>query len=76
MLNVLCSFLRAVYDFCFAIYRDIYGAALLVRTRLRMKQFDRRNANVFETFAKIVRKQPFKTCLIFENRIWTFKDVF
>lgn len=75
MANFLNSFIRCVNSLAIAIYRDIYGAFLLIQSRLKLRRFEKQNETIFEAVSKVVRRNPNKTCFIFEDRIWTFKDV-
>ena len=73
--NIVYSFLSFIYDFLFAIYRDIMGTRMLIKTTKRLAKFEKENSTVFEEFQKNVKKSPNKACILFDDQVWTFKDV-
>lgn len=75
MLAILVSYIKFVCEIFQAIYRDVLGTILLMRTRRRLNRFQKQNSNVYNEFCKLVRSQPDKACVIFNDQIWTFRDV-
>lgn len=76
MLAILVSYVKFIYEILLAIYRDVLGTFLLIRTRRRLNDFQKNESNVFAEFSKLVRQQPNKACIIYNEHTWTFKDVY
>jgi hypothetical protein len=64
----LCEIIRAVL-------RDLKGVLTMIKTKRRLKAFERGNSSVFVEFAKLTRQQPNKPCIVLDDQTWTFKDV-
>lgn len=75
MLAILVSYIKFIYEVFRAVYRDILGTLLLIRTRRRLTRFQQEKSNVYNEFCKLARTQPDKACIIFNDHTWTFKDV-
>lgn len=55
--------------------RDLNGLITLTKLKKKLRQLDTKHENVEQFFAKWVRQQPEKACIIFNDTIWTFRDV-
>ena len=65
-------FLVALFE---ALYRDLLGLYLLIRTENRLAQMVKREEVLHDIFRALVRKHPNKPCIICNGRIWTFQNV-
>jgi solute carrier family 27 fatty acid transporter 1/4 len=75
-LNRIERFLSDVYDFLFAIYRDIIGIVFFARMLRRIKQNQKNDLTVAQSFRHLVHKHPNKTCIIIDhNKTWSFRQV-
>lgn len=72
--NIFCL-LNIISEYLTAIYRDLFGAYLMFTIKSTINQFERNNSNTYKEFQKIVKKNPNKTCLILNEKNWTFKQV-
>ena len=63
------------WEFIQAIFRDLIGAKKLLTIKLRIRQFEKTNSNIPETFYNLANKHPKKPCIIFNDQTWTFQQV-
>lgn len=71
-LKKLGLFLMALAE---AIYRDLLGLYLLIKTENRLAQMIKNEEVLHDIFRSLVRKNPNKPCIVFNSHIWTFQDV-
>lgn len=58
-----------------AIRRDLFGLWLVFKIESRLKRIEQSQIVLDDIFEGWVRSQPNKPCIIFNEQIWTFKDV-
>ena len=51
------------------------GYGRYLRLLLRIRHFQRKNETVTTVFEQLAQKHPDKACIIFENKVWTYKMV-
>lgn len=61
LIKSACSFLRALFRY--------------VKLLSLVKRYQRKNVTIADVFHQNVAKHPQKTCLIYENQEWSFRDV-
>ena len=62
-------------EFLSAIYRDLIGIIILIKVETKMYLMDKKSLLVADLFRKLVRMQPNKPCIIFNDQVWTFQQV-
>lgn len=55
--------------------RDIKALYRYIFLLLAVKKFQRKNVTIADVFAASVAKHPDKTCFIFEDKEWTFREI-
>jgi hypothetical protein len=55
--------------------RDLLGICVLAKVETKMHLIDRRQLLVPDLFRKLVKLQPNKACIVFNDDVWTFQDV-
>jgi len=55
--------------------RDATGLSRYIRVQLTMRYYARNNMTVPRIFEAMVKKHPDRTCFIFEDTKWTFREV-
>ncbi|OQV24227.1 Long-chain fatty acid transport protein 4 [Hypsibius exemplaris] len=55
--------------------RDLRGAVGLLGLRCRMWRFLRQKSTVAEDFRRVAQRHPLKRALLYEEQVWTFRDV-
>lgn len=75
MLKLVYSYLKFIFQVFYAIYRDLSGAKFLIKAKRLLGDFEKNKSTVFDEFKNLVRENPQKACIIFEDKTWTFKDV-
>lgn len=75
MIQKLFYFFNLINQYLIAIYRDLLGIRLFIDIKSTLKKFQNDHSNTFREFEKLVKKHPNKACIIFDDKIWTFKDV-
>lgn len=79
MKNILKNYYNTlfdvVYNLCSAIYRDIIGIYHVIKVENKLKNFTKQELVLGDLFEKLVEKHPNKACILFEDQIWTFKDI-
>lgn len=75
MIQMLLNFFNLINQYLIAIYRDLLGIRLFIDIKSTLKKFQNEQSNTFSEFQKLVKKHPKKACIIFDDKIWTFKDV-
>ena len=75
MIEQLKKFIIFVFKILFAVYRDLIGVVYLLKVNRNINNFQKDNANTATRFRELVKKQPKKACIIFNDQTWTFQDV-
>jgi hypothetical protein len=70
---ILC--LKLTLDFFGAVWRDLVGVKKLIAVKDLLNRFEKDNTNTAERFACLVKQQPNKPCIVFNDVIWTFQQV-
>lgn len=55
--------------------RDLRGLYLLITLKYKIKRLTKANANLPSLFAQTVARHPNKAAFLYEDRVWTFRDV-
>ncbi|CAH1787370.1 unnamed protein product [Owenia fusiformis] len=66
------KFMRILY---YTFPRDARALKVLINAKLKMKSLAKTDGNIVYLFRQTLRKMPYKTCFIFEDKKWTFKDI-
>lgn len=74
-IGFLRSFLTYIYTILMAVVRDYRGAVFLGSIKVLFARFQRENSTIFAELERNARKHPNKECIVFDDQIWTFKDV-
>ena len=75
MLASLFLCLKFVFDLFGAVYRDLLGIKIVINLKRTLNELFKTKTNTYERFSKIVKKNPNKPCIIFNDEIWTFQQV-
>ena len=71
-----CSWLfYQVAEFLVAVYRDILAIYLVVKVETKISRYIKNEQTLSDLFRNLVKKNPNKPCIIYNNKTWTFKDV-
>ena len=58
-----------------AVMRDLLGICVLAKVETKMHLIEKRGLVVPDLFRKLVRMQPNKACIVFNDQVWTFQNV-
>ncbi|CAF0850315.1 unnamed protein product [Brachionus calyciflorus] len=61
--------------FLYALYRDLCGLILLLKVEYNLHLIERKKLTVSDLFRDLVRKQPNRNCIIYNEEKWTFLDL-
>lgn len=79
MLNLLIakllSMLNNVREILSAILRDLLGLWLVFTIETKLKRLETTGKVLDDMFDRWAREQPDKPCIIFNDSVWTFRDV-
>jgi hypothetical protein len=77
MPEYLSYYFNLVLYYLKLIKRDLRLIFLFLKAQRQLKSFDeeKENVRVSDMFKTLVKKHPNKACIIFNEQIWTFKDV-
>ena len=71
-----CNWLfHQVAEFLAAVYRDILAIYLVVKVETKISRYIKNEQTLSDLFRNLVKKNPNKPCIIYNNKTWTFKDV-
>lgn len=73
--SALGRFVSIVVNICSALYRDLIGIYYVLTVENKIKRITKKQEVLADLFAKLVRTQPNKPCIIFQDQTWTFQDV-
>jgi len=69
-------FLKIIYSIIVTFRRDVRGIITYFTILRKSKQVDKKDYCVADVFGQWVKKQPQKPCIIFNDKTWTFLDVY
>ena len=75
ILGVLASIFRTMSDLLSAVYRDLSGLCTLAKVETKMHLIEKKQLLVPDLFRKLVKFQPNKPCIVFNDEVWTFQDM-
>lgn len=75
MFSKIFTFFKFVFYIFLSLPRDFRAYFIVKRIKRKANQIDKYDYTVPDVFAKWVKKQPQKVCLIFDDIKWTFQDV-
>ena len=75
ILGILANIFRTMSELMSAVFRDLLGVYILIKVETKMHLIDKRNLLVGDLFRKLVKMQPNKACVVFNEQVWTFQDV-
>lgn len=73
LLFKIAEFVRFLFNILTALKRDVKGIIAFKRILKKIDSY--KELTAAEVFFQNVRKHPNKECIVFEKKIWTFKDV-
>ena len=75
MLEKIFRALKFIFYSILTLRRDISCLYKLGQVKRKIDFFEKNPLSVSQVFNKWVKKQPNKECIVFDDKIWTFKDV-
>jgi hypothetical protein len=75
MIEYIKSFLKLIYYFLITLPRDLKGLILMHTVESKFHKYEVEGVTTPMLFERLVKKQPKKPCIIFDDEIWTFQDV-
>jgi solute carrier family 27 (fatty acid transporter), member 1/4 len=75
ILKSIVNFFRVLFYAILMMPRDVRTIFLLLKILKKASAYDKKKTSVSQIFTKWVKEQPNKACFIFNDQIWTFRDV-
>lgn len=75
VLSLTTDFLNYLYVFFVTLPRDFKGLCLLINLKWSMYRFVKDRMSIPTMFRKYVRLHPNKPCFVYEDTVWTYKQV-
>ena len=72
IMNTVFKFLCELFK---ALYRDFRAIFLIVKLETKLKLLDKNDLVLADSFRKLVRKHPQKTCIAYYDQNWSYQDV-
>jgi hypothetical protein len=69
------SFFKIIYSIIVTLPRDLKGLHVMTTIESKLNKYDNEHETVPKLFFKVYKKNPSKSCFIFDNSVWTFEDV-
>ena len=76
LLSFITGFVNVLYSVLITLPRDLLGLYILIRIESKIKYNDVSRGTVGDVFRRNVKKHPHKACLVYEDQVWTFQQLY
>ena len=73
--SAIKAFFRTIYLVIVTLPRDLKGLFIMRRIESKLDDHEKKEHTIPKLFYKQFKRDPKKSCIIFEGKTWTFEDV-